>query len=139
MWVLMHYHSHLPNKFILLVGFEFHLPFRHQINMINTHTHTTSSRSYHDFFCLFWIYVLWFWYCQRLTSSCAACVFYIHDTNNTKFCTILFQDAKNLVVPGAKRGKQLIRQSRIKKDIEPGQSSSPEVFDYEPMYSRDQR
>lgn len=40
--------------------------------------------------------------------------------------------AKNLVVPGAKRGRQLIRQSRIKKDIDPSQMpSSPDDIDYE--------
>lgn len=40
--------------------------------------------------------------------------------------------AKNLVVPGAKRGRQLIRQSRIKKDIDPSQMpSSPDETDFE--------
>ncbi|XP_031617645.1 transcriptional regulator Kaiso isoform X1 [Contarinia nasturtii] len=40
--------------------------------------------------------------------------------------------AKNLVVPGAKRGRPLIRQSRIKKDIDPSQMpSSPDDIDYE--------
>lgn len=40
--------------------------------------------------------------------------------------------AKNLVVPGAKRGRQLIRQSRIKKDIDPSQMpQSPDDIDYE--------
>lgn len=58
---------------------------------------------------------------------------------NVECYTILFQVAKNLDVPGAKRGKQLIRQSRVKKDAEPGQSSSPEAFEYEPLYARDQR
>lgn len=53
--------------------------------------------------------------------------------------TISFQVAKNLVVPGAKRGKPLIRQSHVKKEAEPGPSSSPEAFEYEPTYSRDQR
>ncbi|XP_055325084.1 longitudinals lacking protein, isoforms H/M/V isoform X2 [Sitodiplosis mosellana] len=40
--------------------------------------------------------------------------------------------ARNLVVPGTKRGRQLIRQSRIKKDIDPSQMpSSPDDIDYE--------
>lgn len=44
--------------------------------------------------------------------------------------------AKNLVVPGAKRGRQLIRQSRIKKDIDPNQiPSSPDDIDFEPNLS----
>lgn len=42
-------------------------------------------------------------------------------------------------MPGAKRGKPLIRQSHVKKEAEPGPSSSPEAFEYEPTYSRDQR
>lgn len=40
--------------------------------------------------------------------------------------------ATNLVVPGAKRGRQLIRQSRIKKDVDPSQMSpSPDDIDFE--------
>lgn len=41
--------------------------------------------------------------------------------------------AKNLVVTGAKRGRQLIRQSRIKKDIDPSQidPSSPDDIDFD--------
>lgn len=40
--------------------------------------------------------------------------------------------AKNLVVTGAKRGRQLIRQSRIKKDIDPSQMpSSPDDIDFD--------
>lgn len=40
--------------------------------------------------------------------------------------------ATNLVVPGAKRGRQLIRQSRIKKDVDPSQMSpSPDDIEFE--------